>query len=447
MKILIVDDEKNVRNSISKYLQMEGYETEAAQNGLAAQKRIQEEFFHAAVVDLKMPGMSGQELLSWIKEEGPGIPTVIISAFGEVNDAVEAMKNGANDYLVKPFEPGELVLRIKRAIEHGQANRNNILLNEKNQLLDTGNAAMQNVYTILRKAAPTDSTVLITGESGTGKEVLGRHIHSLSKRNKGNFVAINLGGIPDTLLESELFGYEKGAFTGADKRKTGMFELAAGGTLFLDEIGELPLQLQVKLLRVLQEKKIQRLGSTGTIPINTRIITATNRNLEQEVENGNFREDLFYRLNVIRLKLPPLRERMEDLPELVGTLLKRLQQEIDTPVRDISHDALEKLKQYPFPGNIRELENILERAVILCETHTIMPRDIDLPTSKPETREKTQRNEVTEIRGTTLKDIEKEAIKKALLRHEGRRDKTASELGISRRTLLNKINDYDIKIT
>jgi len=287
-----------------------------------------------------------------------------------------------------------------------------------------------------RKVAPTDSTVLVTGESGTGKEVLATRIHALSRRSDGPFRPINVGGVPENLLESELFGYEKGAFTGADRRKPGLFELAAGGTLFLDEVGDMPLHLQIKLLRVLQDRKIQRLGGTSPIPIDVRIIAATNRDLETAVQDGTFREDLFYRLNVIRLELPPLRDRPTDIAVLAGRFVKEISRRVGKTVDAVSPDALRLLSSYRFPGNIRELENLIERAVILSEGRVLGLRDFTIePPERPARARKPG----------TLRELEREAIVAALHRREGRRQAAAEELGISRRTLLNKIKEYGIE--
>lgn len=436
MQILVVDDEKNLRLSIAEFLSLENIETRQAENGLSAQRLLQEERFDAAVVDLRMPGLDGLELLSWIKNEGPVLPVLMISAYGDVQDAVSAMKLGAADYLVKPFDPEELLLRVRRAVDEHRLREAATARAEPTEPMDSPDPAMQNVLMVADKVAPTDSTVLITGESGTGKEVLAKRIHALSRRTVGPFRPINIGGVPDSLLESELFGYEKGAFTGADRRKPGLFELAAGGTLFLDEIGDMPQHLQVKLLRVLQDRRIQRLGGTSPIPIDVRIIAATNRNLETAVRDGAFREDLFYRLNVIRLELPPLRDRPAEIPVLAGRFVKAVSRRVGKTVDAVSADALRLLSSYPFPGNIRELENVVERAVILSEGRVLEPRDFAI--------EPSQRTARVPKPGT-LRELEREAIVAALHRHEGKRRAASEELGISRRTLLNKIKEYEIE--
>lgn len=438
MRLLIVDDEKNIRTSIVDFFSMEGIETAEAQNGLAAQKLLSEQSFDGVVLDLRMPGMDGLTLLRWLRGEGRPVPVVMISAYGEIEDAVTAMKEGAADYLVKPFDPTELLLRVRRAIDDEVLRTRASLQGDGPRFTETESVTMREIYALSDKVAPKEATVLITGESGTGKEVLARRTHALSRRSDRPFVPINIGGMPETLIESELFGYERGAFTGADTRKRGMIETASSGTLFLDEIGDMPPQLQVKLLRVIQDRKIQRLGGTGVIPVDVRIIAATNADLEARVAEGRFREDLFYRLNVIRIHLPPLRERPEDIPVLARHFLLTMRDRTGSQVTDIVPEALRKLQQYRFPGNVRELENMIERAVILADGQTLHPADFPLPGDGAVPADST----APQTAGGTLKEMERELIRIALLRHEGRRQNAADELGISRRTLLNKIKLY-----
>ncbi len=439
MRLLIVDDEKNIRTSIVDFFRMEGFETAEAQNGLAAQKLLVEQSFDGVVLDLRMPGMDGLTLLRWLRSEGRQIPVVMISAYGDIEDAVTAIKEGAGDYLVKPFDPTELLLRVQRTIEDHILRTRASLLNDEQRFTDTENPAMREIYALADKVAPKDATVLLTGESGTGKEVMARRIHALSKRADRPFVPINIGGVPENLVESELFGYERGAFTGAETRKRGMIETASSGTLFLDEIGDMPMQLQVKLLRVIQDRKIQRLGGTGVIPVDVRIIAATNADLEQRVADGRFREDLFYRLNVIRIHLPPLRDRPEDIPVLARHFLRVMRDRTGSQVTEIAPEALRKLQSYRFPGNVREMENMIERAVILAESETLHAADFTLPDANGTAA-------VQQSPVGTLKDMEREMIHTALLRHEGHRQNAAEELGISRRTLLNKIKQYKIEV-
>jgi two-component system response regulator AtoC len=440
MKVLIADDEPNIRESIAQYIAAEGIETATAGDGAQARALLMEEAFDGLVLDLRMPKLDGLALLSWLQEEGPPVPVIVISAYGDVSDAVKAMKLGARDYLVKPFDPEELLLRLRRLLAEsalaGQAEAG-----KRGPAADGGQAGvwigdgdvMKGIRELVGRVAPTPSTVLITGESGTGKEVIARLIHSLSSTPQGPFAAINISGIPDTLLESELFGYEKGAFTGASERKRGMLELASGGTLFLDEIGDMPMLLQVKLLRVLQEKKVQRLGGTQAIPINARLIAATNRDLEALLKEGKFREDLFYRLNVIRIEVPPLRERREDIPRLAGLLLEKLSRERGRKVRGFQPEALERLQGYRFPGNVRELENTIERAFILCTGEEITARDLGERFSKGRAASRPGR----------LADQERELIVRTLAKNGGNRTRAAEELGISRRTLINKIKEIE----
>lgn len=433
-RILVVDDEKNIRESVAKYLSIEGFEVVQANNGLNGKKALEEWSFDAAVIDLKMPQMDGLELLKWINDKGPDIPVIMISAFGEINDAVNAMKLGAADYIVKPFNPEELTIRLKRIIQD-KLNINSLTgkSDEEGQLIGKS-AEIMKIKKIIDKVAKAPSNILITGESGTGKEVTARLIHTVSDRADKIFAAVNLGGIPENLIESELFGYEKGAFTGADARKIGYFETAGGGTLFLDEIGEMPVQLQVKLLRVLQERKITRLGSVNQIPVDVKIIAATNRNLEDEVADGTFREDLYYRLNVVKIELPPLRERTDDINLLSEYFIKKYNRLFNKKITGISEGGIRKLTSYDFPGNIRELENIIERAFIFCEDNVIREEDITISENR--------RNRVEDA--VSVKDVEKNAIIKALEKHNNNRTKAAAELGLSRRTIINKIKLYDL---
>jgi len=439
MRILVADDEKNIRDALVKWLKTSGYEALGVENGLAAQRLLQEEAYAAVISDLKMPGMDGLQLLDWCRTEGPDVPFIMISAHGEIRDAVEAMRRGAKDYLVKPFDPVELEVRLRTTVEADQNGRLARSLRSQTKVQGAPpSAAWARVQALITKAAPTNALILITGESGTGKEVLARQIHDLSPRSQGPFVAINVGGLPEALLESELFGYEKGAFTGADRRKNGLFELADGGTLFLDEIGELSLPLQVKLLRVLQERKIQRLGGTVPIPVESRILAATNRDLVSEVREGRFREDLFYRLNVVPAALPPLRERTEDLPWLSRKLLQKLAPRMGKPVPELTVTALNQLADYPFPGNIRELENLLERALIFAEGTTLTENDFGIPIVK------LQNEETSPVKPGTLRELERQAIIGSLLRWEGNQTRAAEELGITRRTLFTKIKELGL---
>ncbi len=450
MNVLIVDDEINIRQLMSRYLKLEGIESMEAENGLSAQRILRDQGFDACLIDLKMPGMDGLELIQWIRSEGLRMPIIMISAHGEITDAVTALKEGAQDYIVKPFDPEELVLRLKKLVE--VQNLRNVVESEHRQEHTDGerfigkSVQIKRIKEVIETIADSTSIVLITGESGTGKEVVARRIHQVSPVATGPFVAINLGGVPENLLESELFGYEKGAFTGAVGRKIGMFELASGGTLFLDEIGDMSFALQVKILRVLQERKITRLGGTTQLPINARIIAATNRDLEERVRSGEFREDLFYRLNVVRIHLPPLRQRREDIPLLTTNILQRLNRQMGNKISGISQAALDRIVEHEFYGNVRELENVLERAMIFARTSEIQESDLDLRGSVSLHNQIKAEEEIPLGEAKSLKEAEMETIIRALHRWEGNRTQAAKELGISRRTLINKIAEYKLSL-
>ena len=445
MRILISDDEENIRNLMKRFFSLDNIICDTAENGLSAQRMIRENAYDALLVDLRMPGLDGLSLIRWLRAEGFRMPVIMISAHGDITDAVSALKEGADDYVVKPFDPEELTIKLKSLVE--AANLKSLVEGgKKSGELIGESPEMLRIKAIIAKAALSSATVLITGESGTGKEVVAREIHRQSNVKDGPFIPINIGGVPENLLESELFGYEKGAFTGAQNRKIGKFELASGGTLFLDEIGDMPLSLQVKILRVLQEKKITRLGGTETIPINARIVAATNKALEEMVKNGTFREDLFYRLNVVRIELPPLRERKEDIPILAAYIIRRLSEDMSSHISGFTPEAIEALKNHHFYGNVRELENIIERAMIFSDSTTIDVKDLDLRSSVA--KESVREREIqSSVEGTlSLKELERSAIISALQRWEGNRTKASEELGISRRTLISKIKEYDISL-
>jgi two-component system response regulator AtoC len=446
MRVLVVDDEKNIRESLGKYLGLENIEARTAESGEAAQSFLEAEKFDALVLDLKLPGMSGQDLLEWTQKQGFSAPVIMISAHGEIPDAVNALKSGAKDYLVKPFDPAELVIRLRSLVENKR--RENLI--EAGVRTSQGKAmlgespVMRELSARIDRIAASDATVLITGESGTGKEVAARELHARSPYREEPFVAVNIGGIHEGLMESELFGHEKGSFTGAGSRKTGLFEIAGRGTLFLDEIGEMPMPLQVKLLRVLQERKIRRLGGVSDIPVSARIVSATNQELESLVKQGRFREDLYYRLNVVRISLPPLRERKEDIPLLVAHILAKK----SSRPRAVSGEAMAKLSAWAFPGNIRELENILERALIYCGDNLIRPADIDLHKSAPPPETSPQNAAPFSLPHEppqSLEELERRAIADALARCKGNRTRAAEMLGLSRKTILNKIKAYGLR--
>ena len=445
MKILIVDDEKNIRDSLGRLLELEGMKNETAESGEKARELIGSRRFDLALVDLRLPGISGQDLVEWIRDEGFLLPVIMISAHGEIQDAVRAMQAGARDFVEKPFDSNTLIAKI-RAITGEEKNRNiteaaSRKLPEMPRLVGE-HPLIRDLREKISRLAAGDSTILITGESGSGKEVVAREIHETSPRSGEPFVAVNVGAIPENLLESELFGHEKGAFTSADSRRVGLFELAGSGTLFLDEIGEMPPALQVKLLRVLQDRMIRRLGGARDIPVNARILSATNRDLEARVAEGLFREDLFYRINVIRLSIPALRDRKEDIPLLAESLLPRLCGRLNCGQKKISAEALRKLGSYGFPGNVRELENILERAVIYSHDSVIREEDIEGRGEQAGTPAVQQSPPPENGENGTLRGAERELIEKALKEHEGNRTRAAKALGISRRTIIYKIKEY-----
>jgi len=459
LKVLIVDDEKKIRESIGRLFELEGIASVLAANGEEGSERLSEEPFDAVVSDLKMPGMDGQQLLEWARSEGIRTPVIMISALGEINDAVRALKTGAVDYLIKPFDPAELILKVRQAAE---SRKREDLLEAGTRTAGEGarmvgeSIGIRNLRSLMEKVAIGDATVLITGESGTGKEVVAREIHARSSRSAEPFVAVNIGGIHENLVESELFGHEKGAFTGAESRRTGLCEMAGAGTLFLDEIGEMPLTLQIKLLRVLQERRVRMLGGSRDIPIAARIISATNRDIEKSVREGRFREDLYYRLNVVRLTIPPLCERTEDIPLLAGHILERLRTRLRKPSAQLDPEALKALMGYGFPGNIRELENILERALITAEGDVILTTDLNLErsgshelsrisdTDVEPCEETSKRSAAAPASVRSITDLERVAISDALDKWDGNRTRAAEDLGISRRTILNKIKRYGL---
>jgi two-component system, NtrC family, response regulator AtoC len=456
MKVLILDDEPNMRSSLKEFLALEGIEALPAADCAEAKALLEKQSVEACVVDLRLSGESGMDFLEWLKKDGPDLPAIMISAHGGVRDAVQALKSGAVDYIEKPFDPEELSHKLKKAVQERRL-KAVVELGKKDKesaLNWVGESkAIQSVKRMARKAAPTPSTVLITGESGTGKEICARFIHAESERSDGPFVAVNVGALPEQLLESELFGYEKGAFTGADSRKPGIFELASGGTLFLDEIGEMPSHLQVKLLRVIQDRRITRLGGTRPMAVDVRIIAATNKRLEEELRQGRFREDLYYRLNVIRIEMPPLRERKEDVPALAIFFIGKISKELGKKLEGISNEALAALVAYDFPGNVRELENAIERAVIMTDSESLEREDFSFFDIK-EKKADDKRNEAGSEGGAKsqtgqpsnrIKDLEREAILRALGSMDGHREKSAAELGMTRRTLLNKIKEYRIE--
>jgi len=430
--ILVVDDDEEMRKAIEETLHRKGYATVSARNGKEALERIDEGGLQLVVTDVRMPVMDGMTVLREARKRCPRLPFLLVTAFGTVSQAVDAVKEGAVDYLLKPFTADILLDKVRAAQSEGSAQK-------EDRALVTQNAAMLEILEMARGVAASDVSVVITGESGTGKELLARYIHENSPRRARSLVTVNCASIPDTLLESELFGHEKGAFTGASQRRIGKFETAHESTLLLDEIAEMRTALQAKLLRVLQEKEVERLGSDRPVRVDFRLIATTNRDLQQEVASGRFREDLYYRINVVPIHLPPLREKKEDIPFLVEHFSREVTQRLGTPPKSFSQNALESLQSRPWKGNVRELKNVVERAVVLARPSMLEEADLflgDGPASKE------QGNGLSvPVRG--LRAMEKEAIIETLKQTGGNRTQTAKILGISVRTLRNKLKEYE----
>ena len=448
--ILIIDDEKSQRDILQGYLAKKCYKVFTAESGSQGIKIINENLVDIVLSDYKMPEMTGLEILAKVSQINPEISFVIITAYGTVENAVNAMHLGAYDYLSKPVNLDELDLLIARIIEHKNLKSENELL--KKQLYEryklssfiSHSSKMEEVISVAVRVAESKATILITGENGTGKEVLAKSIHFISPRKDGPFVAVNIPALSETLLESELFGHEKGAFTGADKMRKGRFELADKGTIFLDEIGDIPLSIQVKLLRVLQEHQFERVGGTESINIDVRIIAATNHNLANKIKDGSFREDLFYRLNIVSIHIPPLRERKEDILPLIDFFLHKYSQENGKSDIEISKEAIDLLMKYNYPGNVRELENIIERAVVLARTNILATSDLPLTVKGVK-----YEDQLPELGKGTLTEqveaLEKRLIYDALKESNGNQTKAGKLLGITERNLRYKLQKYEIK--
>ncbi len=451
--ILIVEDRESMSDMLKETLASEGFRTVLAKDGQEGIKKLKEERIDLVLTDLKLPKKDGIEVLKAAKEENPLMPVIVMTAYGSVETAVAAMKEGAFDFITKPFDTDHLLVLMKRALETQRLITENMLLKDEfsSQLglprIIGKSEKIVNVAQQVQKAAPSKTTVLVLGESGTGKELFARAIHNLSPRRDYPFVPINCAAIPRELLESELFGHEKGSFTGADFKKVGKFELADKGTIFLDEIGEMDTALQAKMLRVLQEGEIERVGGLKTIKIDVRIIAASNKDLEKAVLEKTFREDLFYRLSVFPVKIPPLRERTEDIPLLVEFFLKKYCTELKAPLKGISNAALDMLVGYSWKGNVRELENTIERAIILCDGKTIMPEYISLSSVPLETKMKNLPMDGTlgDASKEALRIAETERITKALRETKGNKSKASEILQVSYKTLLTKIKEYNIE--
>ena len=448
--ILIVDDEKNTRDGLQSFLTNLDYEVFTAENAEQGWKIYKEQKPDLIISDIRMPGQQGVDFLERVKADNANTLFILMTAYGSVEDAVKAMKKGAFYYLTKPINMDELEFLVKKALaSHSLEEENKELKQalfhhkfEKGEMV-VESKKMREILKTVDQVAQSSATVLIEGESGTGKELIAHRIHELSPRKNAPFVAVHCASLTETLLSSELFGHEKGAFTGASDRKIGRFERAHKGTLFLDEIGEISQDTQVKLLRVLQEGEIERVGGIKTIKVDVRLVCATNKNLLEEVKAGRFREDLYYRINVIYIKLPPLNERKDDIPLLAESFIKSFSQANGKKIRGIDADALEALKQYPWPGNIRELKNIIERMIVLSSSETLtleqVPEDIHHAENSP-----FKKSDSKNLPSSNLSEVEKAAIQQAMIEVSGNKSLAAKKLGISRRTLYRKIDEYKL---
>jgi len=442
--ILVVDDEEHQRKVLGGFLRKRGFVVEAAGNADEAQRTVSSRTVDLVLTDLRMPGRDGVQLLDAIREINPELPVIVMTAFGTVASAVDAMKRGAADYLTKPIDLDELELLVARTLERralvseNEALRAQLESRYRLKGLETSNARMAEAINVAARGAISRATMLVRGESGTGKELLARAIHYASPRHKGPLVAVNVAALPETLLESELFGHERGAFTGADRERRGRFELADGGTLFLDEIGDLPKGTQVKLLRVLQEQAFERVGGTRTLKVDVRVIAATHRDLEAMVKAGQFRDDLYYRLNVVSVQIPPLRDRREDIPLLVDRFLRAFAEE--GQAKQVSREAMDLLLKHDYPGNVRELENVIQRAVVLSRGPVIATGDLPLHLGLRESEE-------TEESGTLTGKVaafERGLIREALAQAGGVQTRAARALGMTERHLRYKLQKYGL---
>lgn len=450
-KILVVDDEKSILDLLKVVFKKEGWRVSTCFSGPKALELIDKEDFDLLICDIKMPQISGMKILKYIKEKKPDIPVIMITAYGSIKQAVEALKAGASDYVVKPFDLDELKIIVRNGLERRRLKQENILLRKElkkkysfENMLGKSKKMME-IFNLIEKIADTDSTVIITGESGTGKEMAAKSIHYLSHRRNNRFVSINCAALPENLLESELFGHVKGSFTGAVADKKGMFEVAHRGTLFLDEIGETSPLMQVKLLRALQEKRIRSIGSTEEIPVDVRIIAATNQDLKEKIKEGKFREDFFYRLNIISFEMPPLRERIEELSLFVSFFLQKYCKQMEKNIQKVSPEVMNIFESYSWPGNVRELENVIERAVAIEESSTIgvnsLPKEMLI---SPQEELNLNFHPGFKL-NSYLDKLSQNYIKKAHNEARGNLKKTAAFLGISYRSLRYLIDKYGLK--
>ena len=448
--ILVVDDEPGMREFLEIMLTKEGYGVSIASNGEEAIEKIGNESFDLAIVDIQMPGINGIEVLRNIREKNNNTTIIMITAFASHESAIEAMKLGAYDYITKPFKIDEIKLVIKKSLDKKVLEKENTRLKKEletkygfENIIGTSNS-IQQIFALINRVSELKVNVLVSGESGTGKELVARAIHYSGSRKDGPFIPVNCGAIPETLIESEFFGHAKGAFTGATRDKKGLFEEADGGTIFLDEIGDLPVHLQVKLLRVLEEKKVRPLGKTEPVNIDVRIISATNKNLEQEIMDSKFREDLFYRLNVIKVAIPPLRERKDDIPMLAHHFLNKFATEMDKKISGISNEALEELEKYHYPGNIRELENIIARCVALESNEVIKKESLPKLNTEGDYIDLTDTLNAKDSIDSVLGDVEKQIIENAMKSSQGNKSEAAKMLGITLRSLRYRLAKHRI---
>lgn len=446
--ILIIDDEDNIRNGLATNFELEDYEVKTASNGQEGLDLVAKGDIDLVITDLRMDGISGEEVVKHVTTETPGIPVIVLTGHGSIDAAVEAMKSGAYDFLTKPLNLDQLNLIVKRALENRELSLQHKLLKEEiessaclEQMIGRS-AEMQKVFSMIKKVAPAKASVLITGESGVGKELVANAIHNLSGRKDKAFIKVHCAALSESLLESELFGHEKGAYTGADSMQKGRFELAHGGTIFLDEIGEINQNVQIKILRVLQEKTFERVGGEKSISVDVRIVAATNKNLEEEVKAGRFREDLYYRLNVVHLKVPSLKERKDDLPLLIDSFIKKFAAENEKEIIGIDSKAKAALLKYDWPGNIRQLQNCIESSVVMSNGKQIKLEDLPLSVS-----EYTGQEAISIPMGISLEDAEKIIIMQNLSANKGNKSKTADVLGIGRKTLHRKLNEYGLELS
>lgn len=440
-RVLVVDDEPMVCLALTNWLEEENYFAQAVEDGPQAVKAVREENWDIVLLDLRMPGMDGMEVLKQVKEIAPQTVVIMMTAYASIPGAVQAMQEGAYDYIVKPLDVDQLTLMLKRIVEHQQLITENILLRkrltEQYEYEDIigRSEAMQEVFSMIKAVTDTNATVLITGETGTGKELVARAIHSNSSQRYGPFVATSCGALPETLLESELFGYEKGAFTGADRTKKGRFELANEGTLFLDEVGDISMKTQIRLLRVLQEKSFSRLGGTEQIKVDVRLVSATNRDLVAAIEEGSFRSDLYYRLNVVSIQLPPLRERIDDVPLLAAHFINKYNVEFNKKFDRVDRKAMDFMMDYHWPGNVRELENVIERAIVIDQGPQMKVKHLPFCNIESPLTEEPR----------SLQEVEKSHIEKMLQRNDWNIAKTARLLNIDRSTLHKKIKKFGLE--